>query len=91
MIASLAGSVDRASAVEFIGSRVKICYNMVVGDEFKKVHKVLQNALNEDQINISVAPNGILPFVDPNITAQAVNSDDIGDILVWRYKKRETS
>jgi len=87
MIASLAGSVGRASAVEFIGSRVKICYNMVVGDEFKKVHKVLQNALNEDQVNISVAPNGILPSVDPNITAQAVNSDNIGDILVWRYKK----
>jgi MinD-like ATPase involved in chromosome partitioning or flagellar assembly len=89
MIGSLADSVDRASAVEFIGSRVKICYNMVIGDEFKKVHKVLQNALNEDQINISIAPNGILPFVDPNITAQAVNSDDIGDILVWRYKKEK--
>ena len=87
MIASLAGSVDRASAVQFIGSRVKICYNMVIGDEFKKVHKILQNALNEDRINISVAPNGILPFVDPNITAQAVNSDNIDDILVWRYKK----
>jgi MinD-like ATPase involved in chromosome partitioning or flagellar assembly len=89
MIASLAGSVGRASAVEFIGSRVKICYNMVVGDEFKKVHKVLQNALNEDQVNISVAPNGILPSVDPNITAQAVNSDNIGDIIVWRYKKEK--
>jgi MinD-like ATPase involved in chromosome partitioning or flagellar assembly len=87
MIGSLAGSVGRASAVEFIGSRVKICYNMVVGDEFKKVHKILQNALNEDRINISVAPNGILPFVDPNISAQAVNSDHIDDILVWRYKK----
>jgi len=87
MIASHASSVDRASAVEFIGSRVKICYNMVIGDEFKKVHKILQNALNEDRINISVAPNGILPFVDPNITAQAVNSDNIDDILVWRFKK----
>jgi len=74
------------SAVEFVGSRVKLCYNMVVGDEFKKAHKLLQNALSEDKVDISLAPNGILPVVDPRIAAHAVNSDNVEDILVWRYK-----
>lgn len=86
MISSLSGQVGRISAVEFVGSRVKLCYNMVVGDEFKKAHKLLQNALSEDKVEISLAPNGILPVVDPRIAAHAVNSDNVEDILVWRYK-----
>lgn len=86
MIASLSGTVGRMSAVEFVGSRVKLCYNMVVGDEFKKAHKMLLGALSEDEININLPPNGILPVVDPRIAAHAVNSDNIEDILVWRYK-----
>jgi MinD-like ATPase involved in chromosome partitioning or flagellar assembly len=87
MIASLASSVGKSSAVEFVGSRVKICYNMVVGDEFKKAHKMLENALSEDKVNINIAPNGILPVVDSRIAAHAVNSDNVEDILVWRYKQ----
>ena len=86
MISSLSGQVGRISAVEFVGSRVKLCYNMVIGDEFKKAHKLLQNALAEDKVDISLAPNGILPVVDPRIAAHAVNSDNVDDILVWRYK-----
>jgi MinD-like ATPase involved in chromosome partitioning or flagellar assembly len=89
MISSLSGSVGKVSAEEFIGSRVKLCYNMVVGDEFKKAHKTLQNALSEDQLKISLAPNGILPVVDPRIAAHAVNSDNVEDILVWRYKQEK--
>lgn len=89
MISSLSGAVGKMSALEFVGSRVKLCYNMVVGDEFKKAHRTLQNALSEDQINITLAPNGILPVVDPRIAAHAVNSDNVEDILVWRYKKEK--
>jgi MinD-like ATPase involved in chromosome partitioning or flagellar assembly len=86
MIASLSGTVGKMSAMEFVGSRVKLCYNMVVGDEFKNAHKSLQNAINEDGIAISLAPNGILPVVDARMAAHAVNSNNVEDILVWRYK-----
>jgi MinD-like ATPase involved in chromosome partitioning or flagellar assembly len=86
MISSLAGSAGKNAAVEFIGSRVKLCYNMVIGDEFKKAHKSLQNALSEDNVGISLAPNGILPVVEARIASHAVNSDNVEDILVWRYK-----
>jgi MinD-like ATPase involved in chromosome partitioning or flagellar assembly len=89
MIRSLAHVVGRNSAHEFIGSRVKLCYNQVVGDGFKSAHKLLQQALSEDQIELALIPNGILPIVDPRLAAQAVNSDRREDILVWRYKKEK--
>ena len=86
MIASLSDTVGKMSAMEFVGSRVKLCYNMVVGDEFKNAHKSLQNAIDEDGIGMSLAPNGILPVVDARMAAHAVNSNNVEDILVWRYK-----
>ncbi|MBI5295080.1 MAG: AAA family ATPase [Chloroflexi bacterium] len=89
MIRSLAHVVGRNSAHEFIGSRVKLCYNQVVGDGFKSAHKLLQQALSEEQIELALIPNGILPIVDPRLAAQAVNSDRREDILVWRYKKEK--
>jgi len=61
----------------------------VVGDGFKSAHKLLQQALNEDKIDLALIPNGILPIVDPRLAAQAVNSDRREDILIWRYKKEK--
>jgi len=87
MIRSLAGQVGKPSAVEFVESRVKVCYNMVVGGEFKQAHKVLKEALTQDDLPFNLSPNGIIPVVDFNIAAHAVNSDHIEDILVWRYKQ----
>lgn len=89
MIDVNSGTAGRAAAVEFISSRVKPCYNMVIGNEFKAANKMLQDALIQDKIDINVVPNGILPFVDPNIAAHAVNSDNREDILVWRYKREK--
>jgi MinD-like ATPase involved in chromosome partitioning or flagellar assembly len=87
MINSLASVVGKNGAHEFVGSRVKLCYNQVVGDGFKSAHKMLQQALAEDKIELALIPNGILPNVDPRLTAQAVNSDRREDILIWRYRK----
>ncbi len=89
MINSLASMVGKSGAQEFVGSRVKLCYNQVVGDGFKSAHKLLQQALSEDKIEMALIPNGIIPFVDPRLTAQAVNSDRREDILVWRYRKEK--
>jgi len=89
MISSLANVVGKASAHEFVGSRVKLCYNQVVGDGFKSAHKLLQQALSEDKIDLALIPNGIIPIVDPRLAAQAVNSDRREDILIWRYKKEK--
>jgi hypothetical protein len=89
MINSLASVVGKSSAHEFVGSRVKLCYNQVVGDGFKAAHKMLQQALNEDKIDLALIPNGIIPIVDPRLAAQAVNSDRREDILIWRYKKEK--
>ena len=75
MINSLASVVGKGSAHEFVGSRVKLCYNQVVGDGFKAAHKMLQQALSEDKIELALIPNGIIPIVDPRLAAQAVNSD----------------
>ncbi|MBI5952479.1 MAG: ParA family protein, partial [Chloroflexi bacterium] len=89
MINSLASVVGKGSAHEFVGSRVKLCYNQVVGDGFKAAHKMLQQALSEDKIELALIPNGIIPIVDPRLAAQAVNSDRRDDILIWRYKKEK--
>uniref|UniRef100_A0A7C4PI16 Uncharacterized protein n=1 Tax=Anaerolinea thermolimosa TaxID=229919 RepID=A0A7C4PI16_9CHLR len=89
MINSLAAVVGKGGAHEFVGSRVKLCYNQVVGDGFKSAHKMLQQALAEDKIELALIPNGILPIVDPRLTAQAVNSDKREDILIWRYRKEK--
>ena len=89
MINSLANVVGKSGAHEFVGSRVKLCYNQVVGDGFKSAHKMLQQALAEDKIELALIPNGILPNVDPRLTAQAVNSDRREDILIWRYRKEK--
>ncbi len=86
MINSLANVVGKNGAHEFVGSRVKLCYNQVVGEGFKAAHKMLQQALAEDKIELALIPNGILPIVDPRLTAQAVNSDRREDVLIWRYR-----
>lgn len=88
MLASLSGRVGRQAAYEFIGSRVKLCYNQVVGKGFKAAHKTLMEALREDDIHLNLAPNGILPVVDAHIATEAINSDRAEDILVWRYKRQ---
>ena len=60
---------------------------MVVGGDFKAAHKMLQQALVDDKIDMALTPNGIIPVVDPHVAAQAVNSDKPNDILIWRYKE----
>jgi MinD-like ATPase involved in chromosome partitioning or flagellar assembly len=87
MIASLASQVGKTAAIEFIGSRVKLCYNMVVGGEFKRAHETLMSAFRDDELDLKLPPNGIIPVVNPHLAAHAVNSDHIEDILVWRYKE----
>jgi MinD-like ATPase involved in chromosome partitioning or flagellar assembly len=89
MISSLSDVVGRGGAYEFVGSRVKLCYNQVVGDGFKNAHRMLQEALREDKIGLELIPNGVLPIVDPRLAAQAVNSERREDILMWRYKKEK--
>ena len=87
MIQAVGGAAGREAAYEYVGSRVKLCYNMVVGNGFKSAHKLLQEALAHDNIELALTPNGIIPFVDPAIAATAVNSDHVSDIMIWRYKK----
>ena len=89
MIQSLSNTVGREAAYEYIGSRVKLCYNQVVGDGFKSAHRLLQAALREDKMELALIPNGVIPVVDPRLAAQAVNSDYREDILVWRYRKEK--
>jgi len=89
MINSLANVVGKNGAHEFVGSRVKLCYNQVVGDGFKSAHKMLQQALADDKIELALIPNGIIPIVDPRLTSQAVNSAHREDILIWRYRKEK--
>jgi MinD-like ATPase involved in chromosome partitioning or flagellar assembly len=89
MVSTLASTTGRSNAMEFVGSRVKLCYNMVVGGNFKAAHKMLQQALVDDKIDMALTPNGIIPVVDPLVAAQAVNSDKPNDILVWHYKEKK--
>jgi MinD-like ATPase involved in chromosome partitioning or flagellar assembly len=89
MITSMtaASVATQGQATEFIAQRVKLCYNMVYGKRFKDAHKFLLEALKNDGLDIPIVPNGILPLVDPELALDAVNSDRIDDIFVWRYKK----
>jgi chromosome partitioning protein len=87
MITAVGDAAGKGAAYEYVGSRVKLCYNMVVGNGFKTAHNLLKEALAQDKIDLALTPNGIIPFVDPQVTATAVNSDRVEDILIWRYKK----
>lgn len=78
---------DKRQAQEFVASRLRVCYNMVVGSEFKTAHTTLSRALQEDEFTLSMAPNGIIPAVPIPVAAHAINSDDIRDIMVWNYKR----
>ena len=89
MLSSLSGRVGKQAAHEFVGSRVKLCYNQVVGKGFKAAHKTLMQALREDDIDIQLTPNGILPVVDAHAAMEAINSDRAEDILVWRYQREK--
>ncbi|MGD8750364.1 MAG: hypothetical protein PVG14_03020, partial [Anaerolineales bacterium] len=89
MLGSLSGIVGREAAYEFVGSRVKLCYNQVLGKDFRAAHRTLQAALYEDEIELSLAPNGVIPVVDAGIAAHGVNSDRREDILIWRYKREK--
>ena len=81
------GAAGNSAAVEFIGSRVKVCYNMVLGDDFKSAHRLLSQALREDRFELALSPGGVIPYVDHHLAAQAVNSERRGDILIWRYRR----
>jgi hypothetical protein len=89
MLGSLSGVVGREAAYEFVGSRVMLCYNQVLGKDFKAAHRTLQAALYEDEIELNLVPNGVIPVVNPGIAAHGVNSDRREDILIWRYKREK--
>jgi len=89
MLASLAGVAGREAAFEFIGNRVKLCYNQVLGAGFKAAHRTLQDALRDDDIPLKLAPNGVLPLVEPHLAIEAVNSDRVQDVLIWRYQREK--
>lgn len=89
MIAALALRSTRDAALQFIGQRVKLCYNMVYGKHFKKTHELLLQALQAEGINLNLVANGILPIVDIERAIDAVNSSRREDILVWRYKREK--
>ena len=88
MVGSLAGRVGRQASYEFIGSRVKLCYNMVVAQGFKSIHNLLLRELSSDDISMKLVPNGVLPVVEPQAAIQSVNSDRPEDIFAWRYRRR---
>ncbi len=87
VISGLSDLYGSAAAREFVGTRIRICYNQVVGDSFKGSHKMLQDALKADGIDFEIVPNGIIPMVDPLIAMNAVNSERREDILIWRAKR----
>jgi MinD-like ATPase involved in chromosome partitioning or flagellar assembly len=89
MLGSLSGIAGRQAAYEFIGSRVKLCYNQVLGKDFKAAHRTLQAALYEDEIELNLVPNGVIPMVEAYLATHGVNSDRREDILVWRYKREK--
>jgi len=76
----------KSAAHEFVRTRVKICYNQVVSDSFKKNHELLRQSLKNDGLDFDIVPNGIIPAVDPTIAEVAVNSERRQDILIWRAK-----
>lgn len=86
MIDAVAAVTSQQTAAEFIGGRIKICYNMVVGDSFKKYHGLLQNALKRDKPNLVLAQNGALPFVNWNCSSNTVKGESSHGILIWLYK-----
>ena len=78
---------DGGAAVEFVGSRVKVCYNMVLGNDFKTAHRLLSQSLREERVELALSPGGVIPLVEHHLAAQAVNSERRGDILIWRYRR----
>ena len=86
ILGSLSSLTGRQAAYEFVGSRVQLCYNQVLGKDFKAAHRTLQAALYEDEIDLRLTPNGVIPMVEGHLAAHGVNSDRRDDILVWRYK-----
>lgn len=86
MISSLAATTGKKAATEFIGTHVKLVYNMVHNtDVVKEVGKLLNTALAQDKIEITFAPNALIPNVDPELSSASVNSSDAKDVLIWRY------
>jgi hypothetical protein len=61
----------------------------VLGKDFKAAHRTLQAALYEDEIELKLTPNGVIPVVAAHLAAQGVNSDRREDILVWRYQREK--
>lgn len=89
MIDSLAATSTKAAALQFVSQRIKLCYNMVYGGQFKHTHNVLLRSLQEKGLDLPLVPNGIIPIVDPQRAGDAVNSARVEDILVWRYKREK--
>lgn len=81
--------VSRDQAVAFIASRVKLIFNQVYGNTWKEARDALNTALRkQDNLDLHLTPQGLLPLVEPEFASPAVNSDDAKDILTWRYRLR---
>ncbi len=88
MFSQLAAQVGREAAHEFLGSRIKLCYNQVIPGRKLIGHQMLLDHLREgDHIDLNLVPNGVLPLVDPDIASEAVNGERAEDILIWRRKR----
>lgn len=79
--------LSEKSAISLVGRQVKMVYNMVIGDSFKRAHQLLVEALRQDGLGFQLVPNGVLPYVDPRLSDAAVNSERRGDILIWRWAR----
>jgi MinD-like ATPase involved in chromosome partitioning or flagellar assembly len=86
MVNPLARVTSPRVAFEYVSSKVKLCFNMVVGD-VKALPRVSLKASEEGELDSIYLPSGILPLVDHNLVTQAVNGDSPQNIFIWRYEE----
>jgi len=81
--------LTRDEALSFLRSRIRLVYNRTVGRVHVDVTKVLEQALTQAQIPLSLAPHGVLPLVPPDISLYAVNANSRDALFVLRYLKKK--
>jgi MinD-like ATPase involved in chromosome partitioning or flagellar assembly len=81
--------MSHPEAINFILSRIRIAYNMVSPySDIAAPHQLLRDAVAGDlqEKDLKLAPNAILPTVDPQLQIPAVNSNNSRDLFIWRYR-----
>lgn len=92
---------SREAARDLLARSVQICYNQVPDGGLGPMHKYLRDTLDnpENKRNghgappdiVPPTPNGILPTVASPFAQDAVNSDRVGDLFIWRYQRDHSS